>query len=113
MFRVLVKKLWIACVALFGMFIWHAIQVNMEPVIMASIVLVLFILLLRYGLIACMAYEFGLYILARLPITLDFDRWYASLGLLGTGIMLALIAACCVRAATQKQASSSLVPHQA
>ena len=93
-----------------------AIQISLEPMatvsILIAILIVFFILLMRFGLVSCMAYEFGIYIVSRLPLTHDFDRWYASLGLLGTGIMLVLIATCCVRAATEDQASKSLVAKQ-
>ena len=69
--RLTVRKLWIACIALFGIWIWMAMQMNMQPVIMMSILIVFFILLMRFGLVACMAYEFGIYIVSRLPLTHD------------------------------------------
>lgn len=107
--RYFVRQLWIACVLVVAVWVWMALQYKLEPLVLTSIWIVFFALLLRFGLLACLAYHFAIYIATRLPLTNDFDLWYASFGLLGAGLLISLVAICCLRAIFGKQPRLSVV----
>lgn len=63
-------------------------------------------LLINFGLVACLSFEWCVYILARFPITAEIDRWYAGLGGVGVASLVIFAVALSWRATSRADRSS-------
>ena len=93
LFRVLLRKRWLAVVAAGVVGVMFQLQgenfpleIARESVFIAIVILVL----LRFGLLACMIAYFVGFVLEYAPLTLDLSRWYAGRSLFVIAFFLAL-----------------------
>jgi hypothetical protein len=96
LFRVLLRKQWLAVVAAGAVGVIFQLQGENFPleIVGGSIfIAVVILVLLRLGLLACMIAYFVGFALESAPITLDLSRWYAGRSLFVIALCLGL--ACC------------------
>jgi hypothetical protein len=93
LFRVLLRKQWLAIVTVSVVFVMIGLQGENFPLEIASqsvFVALTILVVLRFGLLACMIACFVGFVLRNVPVTLDLSDWYAGRSLFVIALCLGL-----------------------